>query len=48
MNRCQVITRVETDPRWANRKADVVESDGTYADALMKSAVGLAKYLSPR
>lgn len=39
----KVITRVENDPRWAARVRDTPASDGTFSDALMKSACSLAR-----
>jgi len=44
----KVITRVETDPRWMGRAADSLVSDGTFSDALMKSACAMARTMKAK
>jgi len=44
----KVITRVEQDPRWAARPVEAPASDGTFSDALMKAACGLARTMNAK
>lgn len=44
----RVISRVENDARWAKRPVDKVESDGTFSDALMKSAVSMVRTMKAK
>lgn len=44
----KVITRVESDPRWSSRAEPPVDGDGTFSDALMKSATQLCKTMKAK
>jgi len=44
----KVISRVEQDPRWANRAPELAASDGTFSDALMKSAVSMVRTMNAK
>jgi pyruvate kinase len=44
----RVITRVETDPRWKLHTPSAMPSDGTFSDALMKSACDMARTMKAK
>jgi len=43
-----VISRVEKDPRWLSRSPEAASSDGTFSDALIKSAVSMVRTMKAK